>query len=184
VAARRKKAGQGARAAPKRAGPSLRTRLARARLVCLDVDGVLTDGRIILGIGGAEQKAFHAHDGFGIDRASGKGLRFAIVTGRTSEATARRARELGITEVHQGVADKATVVRRVQARHRLRKEELCYIGDDVPDLPVLDLVGLSASPADALPELLKRVDYIALKGGGRGAVREVVDLILRAQRLI
>jgi len=150
----------------------------------MDVDGVLTDGRIVYGEDGSEYKQFDAHDGYGITRAVGKGLRFIIVTARSSKATARRARELGVTEVHQGIKDKGLVVRQVRKRYGLRNEELCYIGDDELDAPVLEAVGLSAAPKDAMPDLRRRVDYIASAGGGRGAVREVVDLILKAQKLI
>ncbi len=153
-------------------------------MVIMDVDGVLTDGRIIYGSDGNEYKFFDAHDGFGIDRGGRKGLKFAIVTGRTSKATSRRAKELGVAELHQGVSDKSLVVKQVQLRHGLRKAQLCYIGDDDLDLPVLPSVGLSAAPCDAMPNLLGRVDYVADAKGGRGAVREVVDLILKAQDLI
>lgn len=153
-------------------------------MVIMDVDGVLTDGRIIYAEDGSEYKLFDAHDGYGIDRAAGRGLRFAIVSGRSSKATAKRARELGVAEIHQGVKDKSQVVLRVRRRYGLKKEELCYIGDDELDIPVLQAVGLSAAPEDAMPDLRRRVDYIASAGGGRGAVREVVDLILRSQKLI
>ena len=127
----------------------------------MDVDGVLTDGRIIYSGAGEEYKLFDAHDGYGIDRAARKGLKFAIISGRSSKATERRARELGVTEIHQGVREKLLVVRQLLKRHRLRKEELCYIGDDELDAPVLEAVGLSAAPADAMPAGLV---YVLKKG--------------------
>jgi 3-deoxy-D-manno-octulosonate 8-phosphate phosphatase (KDO 8-P phosphatase) len=153
-------------------------------MVIMDVDGVLSDGRIILGGNGSEYKAFDAHDGFGIDRASRKGMKFAIVTGRTSRATSMRARELGVAELHQGIKDKAIVIRQVGMKHGLRNSELCYIGDDDFDLPALSWVGLSAAPCDAMPNVLGSVDYVTRAHGGRGAVREVVDMILTAQNLL
>jgi YrbI family 3-deoxy-D-manno-octulosonate 8-phosphate phosphatase len=153
-------------------------------MVALDVDGVLTDGRIVYGGDGNEYKLFDAHDGYGIHRAVGKGLKFAIVSARSSKATERRAIELGLTEIHQGIEDKMPVIRQLLKRHGLAADELCYIGDDELDAPVLREAGLSAAPADAMPEIRNRVDYVARSGGGRGAVREVVDMILRAKKLI
>jgi YrbI family 3-deoxy-D-manno-octulosonate 8-phosphate phosphatase len=154
------------------------------RMVAMDVDGVLTDGRIIYSADGIEYKLFDAHDGYGIDRGAGKGLKFAVVSARSSKATAKRARELGVLEIHQGVSEKMAVIRRLLKRYGLRNEELCYIGDDELDRPALEAAGLSAAPADAMPEIRSLVDYVAKSGGGRGAVREVVDMILRAKKLI
>jgi len=153
-------------------------------MVIMDVDGVLTDGRIMYGDDGSEYKLFDAHDGYGIERGTQKGLRFAIVSGRSSKAAAKRAQELGIAEIHQGVKDKAALAIQVGGRYGLNREELCFIGDDELDVPLLKTVGLSAAPEDAVPAVRELVDYVATARGGRGAVREVVDLILKAKNLL
>jgi len=153
-------------------------------MVIMDVDGVLTDGRIMYGDDGSEYKLFDAHDGYGIERGAQKGLRFAIVSGRSSKATAKRARELGVAEIHQGVKDKTVIARQVCGRFGFNQKEVCFIGDDELDVPLLKTVGLSAAPDDAVPVVRDLVDYVARARGGRGAVREVVDLILKAKNLI
>lgn len=154
----------------------------RVRLVATDADGVLTDGRIIVGSDGTEFRAFHARDGLGVKLGQRAGLRFAVVSGRASAALAARAGELGFDEIHQGIEDKGACVRGILERHGLSPEALCYVGDDVNDLAALRMAGLSAAPADAAPEVLRTVDWVTAPGGGRGAIREVIDLILEAQR--
>jgi 3-deoxy-D-manno-octulosonate 8-phosphate phosphatase (KDO 8-P phosphatase) len=163
---------------------TLRQRLSRIRLLAMDVDGVLSDGRVIYDDRGRELKCFHAHDGYGMRRAIGLGLRLAIITGRSSPVVARRAKELGVTEVHQGIEDKLAVYRSLKRRFRLTDDEICYIGDDAPDRPVLDAAGVSAAPADAQGEVRDSVDIVTGKKGGRGAVRELLDAILRAKHLL
>lgn len=139
----------------------------------------MTDGRIIYDEAGVEYKVFHAHDGYGIRMASLRGIRFAIISGRRSRVVPRRARELGIREVHQGVPDKLTVLKELKARYRLSAGEICCIGDDVPDLGILRAAGFSAAPAGAVEAVRDAVDYVATAGGGAGAIREVLDMILR-----
>jgi 3-deoxy-D-manno-octulosonate 8-phosphate phosphatase (KDO 8-P phosphatase) len=151
------------------------------RLVLLDVDGVLTDGRLFMGASGDEIRAFHVRDGLGIRLGQRGGLLFGLISGRESKIIADRAEELYITEVHQRVFDKSEKLNEILRRLDLSADQVCYIGDDLVDLPVLRRVGLSAAPADAVPEILKAVHYVATCRGGLGAVREVVDLLLRAK---
>lgn len=150
-------------------------------LVVLDVDGVLTDGRLYLGPHGAEWKAFHVHDGLALARAGRARLPVAVVSGRQSEAVSRRCAELGIVEVHQGVRDKLTVYTGIRDRHRLEDAEVAAMGDDLGDLPVLRLVGLAIAPADAVPEVRRAAHWVTRRTGGRGAVREALEAILRAR---
>ena len=153
-------------------------------MVVLDVDGVMTDGRMIYGTNGFEMKFFDVYDGFGITRAIDKGLLMAIISRGTSEITAHRAKVLGITEFHQRALDKAAVFNEISAKYSLNKQEVCFIGDDEYDLPLLKIVGLSVAPKTAYPSVLSEVDYITRAAGGRGAVREVLDMILKAKRLL
>jgi 3-deoxy-D-manno-octulosonate 8-phosphate phosphatase (KDO 8-P phosphatase) len=162
------------------ARPGRRT-LRRVRLVVLDVDGVLTDGRLLLGPSGAEWKAFHVHDGLAMARAVAAGLPVAVVSSRSAAAVARRCAELGVTEVHQGVRDKLRVWDGLIARHRCREAEVAYMGDDLPDLPLLRRVGLPIAPLDAVAEVRRAVRWVTRRPGGGGAVREVLEAILRAQ---
>ena len=165
---------------------SARTRAAleRARLikgVFLDVDGVLTDARITYDGSGHELKWFNVRDGYGLRRLIKAGIGVAIITGRSAEVVARRARELGITEVHQGVADKVAVFREVLARWNITADQAAFVADDMPDLPVFSQVGLAVAVADACPEILDCSHVATRLKGGFGAVREAVELILRAQ---
>lgn len=159
----------------------LQTKLKKIRMVLLDVDGVLTDGRIIYGDDGTEYKAFDAHDGYGIERARKAGLKIGIITGRLSPVVQRRAEELGVFDLYQNFMDKVTALEEIKRKHQLRDEECAYIGDDAFDLPLLQKVGFSAAPKDALEEVTRKVDYVTKVRGGRGAVREVIDMVLRAQ---
>lgn len=160
--------------------PDLVRRASRIRIVVLDSDGVLTDGRIVLGPDGAETRSFDVRDGLGIRLGQRAGLRFAVISGRSSTCLAARAEELGIDELHQRVSDKAQLLRDLLARHGLERADACFVGDDLIDLPVMRLVGLSVAPADAVAEVLERADHVTRRDGGRGAVREVVELILHA----
>ena len=166
------------------AKPSLAKRLARIRLVAFDVDGVLADGKITYDEKGRELKSFDAHDGYGITRGIRCGLRMAIITGRGGGSVERRARELGIREVHQEVADKGAVYARLKRKLRLADADVCYIGDDEPDLPVLLRAGVSGAPADAMPGIRRRVDIVTREKGGRGAVRAIIDMVLHAKGLL
>ena len=163
---------------------ALLRKLKRIRIVILDVDGVLTDGSIIYDAEGMEYKRFHVHDGFGIFRGHEKGLKFAIISGRDSKVTTIRARRLKITEVYQGSEDKVSAFRRIIKKYNLAADEVCFIGDDEFDLPLLRLVGVSAAPADALAKVRREVHFVSAKRGGRGAVREIIDMILAARTLL
>jgi len=154
----------------------------RIRLVVLDVDGVLTDGSIVLGEG-VELKRFHVRDGHGIRTAREAGLIPAVITGRRSGAVTRRMEELGVEEVHQGVKDKVAVYASLLSKYGLGDEHAAFMGDDVVDLPLLERVALPAAPADADGMVLERVRFVSALPGGRGAVRDLLERILRAQGL-
>lgn len=150
----------------------------KIKWLLLDVDGVMTDGGIILS-GGLEIKRFHVQDGLGINLAQRAGLRVGILTSRESEAVARRARELEIEEVSQGCSTKLEAYLQVLERYGLKDEEVAYMGDDLPDLPLLRRVGLAFAVANAVPEVKRQADHVTQKAGGEGAVREAVELLLR-----
>ena len=160
---------------------NIQERAEKIELLLLDVDGVLTDGRLIMGTDGTESKAFHARDGLGIRLAQRGGIIIGLVTGRESSVVADRAQELYITEVHQRVFDKLERFNEILQRLNLTPDKVCFMGDDLVDLPVLRVVGLAAAPADAIGEVLEQAHYIARKPGGAGCVREVVDLLLKAR---
>ena len=162
----------------------LNSKLKHIRMIVLDVDGVLTDGLIIYGSDGTEYKHFHVHDGYGIFRARELGLRFAIISGRSSKVTTLRAKRLEIVDVHQGNNDKVSVFDKLKNKYKLQYKEVCFIGDDEFDLPLLRKVGLSVAPSDAIEAVRHDVDYVTKAAGGRGAVREVIDAILNAKKLI
>ena len=157
------------------------TRAARLVLMGFDVDGVLTDGTLYFSSQGDEIKAFSSLDGHGLKMLQRAGVEVAIISGRSSRALEQRAANLGIAELHMGVEDKRTLMSGLAARRGIDLALAGYMGDDVVDLPILRACGFSAAVADSHAEVLSRVDYVAGKGGGRGAVREVCDLILRAQ---
>jgi 3-deoxy-D-manno-octulosonate 8-phosphate phosphatase (KDO 8-P phosphatase) len=161
--------------------PTLRARCAAVQLLVLDVDGVLTEGGIVLGSGGLEIKQFHVRDGSGLKMWHQAGRRTALITGRSSAAVEVRARELGVGLIFQGAADKRTTLHLALEAAGARPESVCYVGDDLPDLPALQLCGLAAAVADACPEVRGAAHYVTGRPGGRGAVREVIELILRAQ---
>lgn len=156
------------------------------RFLLMDVDGVLTDGHVRLqsfpDSSVAEMKVFHAHDGAGLKLAHVVGLRTGLITGRDSPAVARRARECAIEFVVQGQAEKLPAYKVLVERVGVSESEVAYIGDDLPDLPVMNRVGLAIAVANAAPEVKKAAHYITARSGGEGAVREVVELILKAQR--
>jgi len=160
---------------------TLAERCARIEALVLDVDGVLTDGGIIYSDSGAELKQFHVRDGSGLALWRRLGKRAAVITGRTSSVVEQRAAELGITPVVQGADDKLTAFRHVLGELGLGPEQACYVGDDLPDLPVLVACGLAAAVADACPEVREAAHYVTRAPGGRGAVREVIELVLHSQ---
>jgi 3-deoxy-D-manno-octulosonate 8-phosphate phosphatase (KDO 8-P phosphatase) len=151
------------------------------RLLLFDVDGVLTDGVVALNADGTEQKHFFIRDGAGLVWAQRAGMQVGLLTGRSSEATTRRAAELGITIVAQGEADKRVAYAQIVAAQGLRDEQVAYMGDDLMDLPVLARVGLSCAPADASEEVRGRVHWVSHLAGGRGAAREMIEMVLRAR---
>lgn len=149
------------------------------RALFFDVDGVLTDGRLYIDERGRELKVFDTKDGHGIKMAIAAGLKVAWISGRTSGATLLRARELGVRAVKQGVKEKGAAAREYLSRWKLEPEEAAACGDDVPDIALFDACGFSACPADAVPEVRKRADLVLKSAGGRGAVREFVEEVLR-----
>jgi 3-deoxy-D-manno-octulosonate 8-phosphate phosphatase (KDO 8-P phosphatase) len=155
--------------------------LRKIRLLLLDVDGVMTDGGIYFSESGDELKKFNIQDGYGIVKLQRAGITAGIITGRVSKIVARRAADLGITEVHQNLHDKRAAFDAILTKTGLTPEQVAYIGDDEFDLPVLTVVGFSAAPADAVPAVCKQVDYVCKREGGRGAVREVIELLLAAK---
>lgn len=155
-------------------------RAARVRLVLFDVDGVLTDGRILLDSNGVESRSFFVRDGLGIRVGQQAGLRFGIISGRDSRVVAQRAAELGIDEVHQGIHDKLGRLQEIRSRLEFELDQICFVGDDLIDLPVMHRVGFAAAPADAADEARDAAHYVTRCAGGRGAVREIIDLLLRA----
>jgi 3-deoxy-D-manno-octulosonate 8-phosphate phosphatase (KDO 8-P phosphatase) len=153
----------------------------RVRLLLLDVDGVLTDGTILLHHDGAESKAFHIRDGAAIVWAQRAGLKVGLLSGRASDATVQRAAQLGIPLVVQGAADKLAAYEQILREAALEDGEVAYMGDDLQDLPVLRRVGFSAAPADAPAEVRSRVHWVSEQPGGHGAVRELIEHLLQTQ---
>jgi len=168
-------------AAPAPATPAATSSEVDVALLVLDVDGVLTDGGVRLDADGREGKRFDVQDGLGIKLLQKAGVAVAIITGRSSEAVAVRARELGIERVHQGVTDKVAVLDGILADLGLEPRQAAYMGDDLPDLGPLRRVGFPAAPANAVPEVRRLVRHVTRAAGGRGAVRELAQHLLEAQ---
>ena len=158
----------------------IRERAQRIRLACFDVDGTLTDGRLIIDSAGNESKAFHVFDGLGLKLIQHKGIEVAFVTARASAAAEKRAAELGV-ESHTGVSDKLACVEGIAKRLGLTLDQVCFMGDDLADLRVMLQVGLSVAPAQAHAWTRERVHWRTHARGGEGAAREVCDLLLAAQ---
>ena len=159
----------------------LEARAKRVRLLVLDVDGVLTDGRVTYLEGGGEAKTFHVRDGLGVQLLLASRVRVAILSGRESEPVERRAAELGIAPVLQGIDDKVSGLERILTELDVPAEDTAYIGDDLPDLAVFARVGLAMAVADAAPELRQAAHVVLRAGGGQGAVREAAEQLLRAR---
>jgi 3-deoxy-D-manno-octulosonate 8-phosphate phosphatase (KDO 8-P phosphatase) len=158
--------------------------LARARgirLLVLDVDGVLTDGRLYLSADGEELKVFHVRDGSGLVAVRRAGVEVAIISGRDSAAVTRRAGELGIEHVLQGITDKGAAIEALQVKLGVAVQETACVGDDTPDLPMLRRAGLAIGVADSHPALHEALNWVTPSPGGRGAVRDVCDLLLSAR---
>ena len=161
--------------------PTLAERCARVELLVLDVDGVLTNGGIIYAGSDVEIKAFHVRDGSGLKCWRDAGKRTAIVTGRSSSALARRASELMIDFVVQGVADKLAALQSILTATGLHPEQAAAVGDDLPDWPVLRTVGLAVAGADGCAEVRHAAHYVTQAKGGEGAAREAIELVMRCQ---
>lgn len=151
-------------------------------LILADVDGVMTDGSIIFDNEGIEIKRFHIRDGMGIKLWQRAGGRFGLVTGRSSHIVNVRAGELGIELVRQGTERKLAAAREILAELGLKPEQLCYIGDDLPDLAAVEFAGLGVAVADACGEVRDAADYVTTHAGGQGAVRETIEMVLKAQQ--
>ena len=160
---------------------ALLAKAGRIRLLLFDVDGVLTDGTVVMHADGSESKGFNIRDGAAIVYAQRAGLSVGLLSARSSGATAHRAAQLAVRIVEQGVKSKLKSYEQIARDARLADDEIAYMGDDLLDLPVLARVGFSAAPADAATEVRERVDWVSAQAGGRGAARELIELILRAQ---
>ena len=153
----------------------------KVRFLLLDVDGIMTDGKIFLDGQGNEFKSFHIHDGHGIYLLRKSGIEVGIISGRNSKAVEYRARELNIREVHQSAIDKVKIYEDIKAKYNLDDEYVAFMGDDLIDLPLLHRVGFSITAADAVDAVKDVVDMITKKNGGEGAVREAIDFILNTK---
>jgi 3-deoxy-D-manno-octulosonate 8-phosphate phosphatase (KDO 8-P phosphatase) len=160
---------------------SFQAALRAVRMLVLDVDGVLTDGRLFYGPKGELLKAFHVRDGYGIKKIQAAGVTVAIISGRRSTAVARRARELGIRHVAQGVEDKHAALGKLARARKLDLAHCACLGDDTPDVPMIDACGVGIAVADAHPDALAAADLVTRTRGGHGAVREVCDWLLAAR---
>jgi 3-deoxy-D-manno-octulosonate 8-phosphate phosphatase (KDO 8-P phosphatase) len=160
---------------------AIERRASRIKLVLMDCDGVLTDGRLWLTEDGGEQKSFNTHDGLGLALLHRAGLSSGIISGRSSRAVERRAQELGIEYVRQGDANKIEAFQGILKQAGVNENEVAFIGDDLPDIPVMRLSELAVAVADATEETRLAAHYVTVANGGHGAVREVIEMILKAQ---
>ena len=167
----------------RRLNAEARARVERVKILFLDVDGVLTDGRLFYHDDGTESKAFDVRDGHGIKMLNHAGIESALISGRNSPLVEKRAVDLGITEVVQGVRDKVPILEEILSKRDLKLEEAAFMGDDVVDLTAMNRVGFAVAVADASEHLFDTAHYVTLAPGGRGAVREVAELILGVQGL-
>jgi 3-deoxy-D-manno-octulosonate 8-phosphate phosphatase (KDO 8-P phosphatase) len=159
----------------------LRERILKVKMFILDVDGVLTDGRIVLGNYGDELKFFDVQDGMGIVLLRRAGLKTVIVTSKHSRINHRRARELKVAKLYQKAGDKLRVYEKILKKFRLKSEECCFIGDDLVDLPVMKRAGFAVAVQNAVEDVKGAAHYVTERAGGRGAVREAAELILKTQ---
>ncbi len=161
---------------------ALRAAAARVRLLVLDVDGVLTDGRLAYDAEGRESKSFHVRDGYGMQQLMAAGVTVAVISGRRSPAAAARLAELRVPHVFLGRNDKRDVFDQLLNELGIPASEVACVGDDVTDLGIMALAGLGITVADAHPEVLRTADWVTAAGGGRGAVREICDLLLASRQ--
>ena len=153
------------------------------KLLIMDVDGTLTDGHIYISAQGEAMKAFHVQDGYAIAHTLPRhGIVPVIITGRESEIVRRRAAELNITQLYQGVGDKLSQLRELAEHYKVQPDEIAYIGDDLNDLDCIRYCGLTACPADAVAPVISQVDYVCKRDGGRGAVREFIDWMVQKEQ--
>jgi 3-deoxy-D-manno-octulosonate 8-phosphate phosphatase (KDO 8-P phosphatase) len=162
---------------------TIKEKAKKIKLLILDVDGVMTDGSIILDNEGNEFKRFHVRDGHGIKMLNRAGIETAIITGRSSRVVEIRAKELGIVEVHQKIFKKSVLYEQLQEKYKCKDENIAFMGDDIVDQELLKRAGLSAVPSDAEEGAKKWADIVMEREGGRGAVREFTDLILKSSGL-
>ncbi len=159
----------------------MKTKVSKIKVLIMDVDGILTDGRIIIDSQGKEIKVFDVKDGLAIVRSKQVGLKTAIISARSAEAVRVRAEDLKIDKVYQDANPKLEAYEKLLKEFGVSDAEVCFMGDDLPDLPVLRRAGFAVTVPDAVPEAKKICDYVTKKEGGRGAVREVIELILKTQ---
>ena len=160
---------------------SIERRASRIKLLLMDCDGVLTDGRLWFTEDGDEQKSFNTHDGLGLSLLHRAGLKSGIISGRASKAVTRRAMELGVEFVRQGEPDKIAAFEQLLQQAGVAESEVAFVGDDLPDIPIMKRAELAIAVADAVAETRSVAHYVTRATGGRGAVREVVELILKSQ---
>ncbi len=156
-------------------------RAKRVRMVVLDVDGTLTDGKLYIDNNGLESKAFNVKDGMSIAQGGKQGLLFAIITGKESKIVEKRAAELGITEIHQKISNKIEVLDKILMKYELGYDQVAYMGDDINDIPAMLKAGFNGVPYDACPDIVSLAHFKSTKNGGDGAVREFVEFIMRSQ---
>lgn len=160
---------------------NIKEKLSKIKMLILDVDGVMTDGSIMMDDEGRELKSFNVLDGHGLKILQRYGIKVAILTGRRSKVVEYRAKDLGIEDVYQGALNKKEVFEKILLKNKLSADEVAFLGDDIVDIPVLKRVGFSAAVADAVDVVKKSVNYVTKKVGGHGAVREICEMILQAQ---
>jgi 3-deoxy-D-manno-octulosonate 8-phosphate phosphatase (KDO 8-P phosphatase) len=160
---------------------SLKERASKIKLLLLDVDGVLTDGRIIYDSKGRDSKFFDVHDGLGVYLLSKAGIKTVLITAKGSAAIKPRARDMRVAEVFSDVSPKSAMLSKLTKKYNVLEDEVCFVGDDLVDLGLIKLVGFSVAVSNASPEIKAAASYITTKHGGRGAVREVAELILKSQ---
>jgi len=153
------------------------------KMIIIDVDGVLTDGTIVTGDSNDELKFFNVKDGIGIQLALAAGIKVVLITGRFSNALVRRAKELRVDEVCQNAYNKLSAYENLLKKHSLTDKDVCYIGDDIPDIPVLKRAGISYAVNDAVDEVKSAAEYVTQRNGGKGAVREMIDTLLKSEGL-
>ncbi len=159
------------------------SQLAKIKVLVLDVDGVLTDNKVYIFSDGKETKGFNIADGYGIYLAQKNGIKVALVSGRFSESTNFRAKELEIEYIFQGVEEKNSSYEKIKQMLDVKDAEICYIGDDLPDIPILEKCGFSVCVKNGQERVKRVADYVTESGGGDGAVREVINLILKAKKI-